>query len=133
MTRRAASAARHRHRDGSGQSGQAVIELVGFVFLVMIATVLCVQGLLAAQAASAAQEAARNGARAMSLGQDWRRVVDETLPDWAQLEDRKGRADDGAARVWVAVRVPIGMRSITSADITFERAAEMPVEEEPWR
>lgn len=116
------------------EAGQAVVELVGFVFLALLVTMLAVQAILALQAASAAQEAARNGARAMSLGQDWRRVVDETLPDWAQVDvvDPAGSNDD-TARVRVAVRVPIGLRSITNASVRFERTAQMPVQEEPWR
>ncbi|GAB2451675.1 hypothetical protein GCM10007967_02120 [Xylanimonas ulmi] len=118
---------RSRMRRRPGQAGQAVIELVGFVFLVVLATLLCVQGVFAAQAASAAQEAARNGARALSLGQDWRAVVDETLPDWARADVVEGGADRATARVRVAVRVPIGLRQITSGDLRFESSAQMPV------
>jgi hypothetical protein len=124
----------HRANDPSQQSGQAAIELVGFVFLVVVAAVLCVQAVFAVQAASAAQEAARNGARALSLGDpDWRGVVAQTLPDWADVEEvTASGSSDSTAQVRVAVRVPIGIRSITSAHFAFERTAQLPMMEDSW-
>ncbi|MER7796867.1 hypothetical protein [Microbacterium sp. NPDC096154] len=109
------------------EDGQGAIELVGYVLLVVLAAVLCVQGVYAAQAASATQEAARNGARALSLGEDWRGAVDRTLPDWVRATAVNGRTDGRLARVEVIATVPIGVADVGFTDLRFSRAAEFPV------
>lgn len=113
-------------RDRRGDAGQASLELVGFVAILVLVAVLCVQGLFVAQATSAAQQAARSGARAQALGNDVRTEVDRQLPDWLHLSSLSTSTPGDAYRVEVVVRVPIVVPGITSRHFTVTRDATMP-------
>ena len=111
------------------QRGQATVELVGLVFALLLVALLAIQGITVAQTASIAQEAARNGARALSLGQDWRAVVERTVPDGLDLQEARAAVDDGAARVRVRVSAPLGLAGMEIVDVALTRTAEFPVED----
>ncbi len=68
-----------------GDRGSVTIELVGLVTILVIVASLCVQGLYIAQVGSAAQQAARDGARAQALGRDAVRAARNGLPDWVTV------------------------------------------------
>ena len=107
--------------------GSMAIELVGFVPVLALLTLLLVQGFLAATAVSSAQQAARDGARAASLGRDVGTAVDAQLPSWVRLQNLYQDTCPGAGEcVAVEVRIPIGFPGITVRDVTVTRTAEFP-------
>jgi hypothetical protein len=106
------------------ERGQATVELVGLVVVVLTVGLLAVQGITVAQSASIAQEAARHGARALSQGHDWRAEVDRAVPDGIDVTRAEATLDDdGAARVRVTVSVPLGLAGAPVVDVTLEREA----------
>jgi hypothetical protein len=111
------------------ECGQASVELVGLVFAMLLVALLAIQGITVAQTASIAQEAARNGARALSLGQDWEAAVELTIPDGLSLQDMTPDVDDGTARVRVEVSAPLGLAGMEIVDVALTRTAAFPVED----
>lgn len=111
------------------ERGQATVELVGLVVAMLLVGLLAVQGITVAQTASIAQEAARNGARSLSLGQPWQDVVERAVPDGLDLRERTAAVDDGAARVRVTVSAPLGLAGIELVDVALTRTAAFPVED----
>lgn len=111
------------------EGGQATVELVGLVFAMLLVALLAVQGITVAQTASIAQEAARNGARSLSLGQSWEDVVRRAVPDGLDLRDVEAAVDDGTARVRVEVSAPLGLAGIEIVDVALTRTAAFPVED----
>jgi hypothetical protein len=111
------------------ERGQASVELVGIVFTIVVVALLSIQGITVAQTASIAQEAARNGARALSLGQDWQAVVERTVPEGLDLREAHPVVADGAARVRVTVAAPLGLAGMELVDVSLTRTAVFPVEE----
>lgn len=122
---RRAPAGRRHPADG----GQAAVELVGIVFVLVLVALLAIQGVTVAQTASITQEAARNGARALSQGHDWRSVVENQVPDGLDLRDVEAVAADGTARVQVTLSAPLGLGDVAVTEITLTRSAEFPVED----
>jgi hypothetical protein len=125
LRRRLAAAGRDR--------GSAAIELIGFAVMLTLAACLCVQGLYVSQIGAAAENAARDGARAASLGgnaSDVTSAVHRQLPSWAHVEALRAGPDAKAtcsgSCVQVELRVPIGLPGITSSSITVARTAELP-------
>lgn len=116
-----------QHR-GPHERGQAAVELVGIVFLTVLIALLAIQGITVAQAASITQEAARNGARALSKGQDWRAVVEEQLPDGLDLVVRRADLDEESAHVRVTVSAPLGLAGMDITDVVITRTADFPAE-----
>ncbi|PUB30160.1 TadE-like protein [Promicromonospora sp. AC04] len=117
---------RHREPD---ERGQAAVELVGVVFLTVLVALLAIQGITVAQAASITQEAARNGARALSQGQDWRAVVQRQVPDGLDLKVARADLDRHTAHVRVTVSAPLGLAGLDITDVTITRTADFPVEQ----
>jgi hypothetical protein len=111
------------------ERGQASVELVGVVLAIVLVALLAIQGITVAQTASIAQEAARNGARALSLGQDWDAVVRQTVPDGLDVGEPRGVVEDGGARVHATVTVPLGLAGAEIVDVSLTRTAVFPVEE----
>jgi len=105
--------------------GSMSVELIGFVPVLTLVTLLLVQGFLAAAAVTSAQQAARDGARAASLGRDVSLAVDDQIPSWVTLENLDRYACSGEC-VAVEVRIPIGIPGITVQDLTVTRTAEFP-------
>lgn len=108
-------------------SGQAAIELVGFVFMLLLVASLCVQGVFLTQSVSAAQQAARDGARGYVLGHgDVRREVERSLPDWAVIDDVNTTLPGGGVRVEVKLRVRLVVPGMTFDRFVVTRDAVMP-------
>lgn len=107
-------------------AGLTSIELVSYVFVLVLVTLVCVQGVFLAQTASAAQQAARDGARAASLGRDVDLEVRRVLPPWAVVESISLTTPSDAYRVAVQVRVPVLLRGVTSSSFVVSRDAVLP-------
>jgi hypothetical protein len=110
-----------------GQRGQATVELIGLVFALLLVALLVIQAITVAQTASIAQEAARHGARALSLGQDWNAAVERAVPDRLDLQETVAGVDDGTAHVRVAVSAPMSLAGLKFVDVTLTRTAAFPV------
>lgn len=120
---------RRREHGSACERGQASVELVGIVFTIVLVALLSIQGITVAQTASIAQEAARNGARALSLGQDWQAVVERAVPEELDLREVNPIVVDGAARVRVTVAAPLGLAGMELVDVSLTRTAVFPIED----
>ncbi|GAA2218354.1 hypothetical protein GCM10010413_04500 [Promicromonospora sukumoe] len=116
-----------RRHQAPAERGQATIELVGVVFAVVLVALLAIQGITVAQTASITQEAARNGARALSQGQDWEAVVRRQVPDGLELKELEPEIDRGSASVRVTVSAPLGLAGVEVTNISVTRTAAFPV------
>ncbi len=83
-------------------TGQATIEVVLILPLVLAVLVAAGEGLLVAWSAVEATDAARVGARAGLIGADAERSARAALPRWLRGDARVVVADDGRVRVTVA-------------------------------
>lgn len=118
--------ARRGATPGKDERGVLAIELIGFVAVTLMVLTLALQGVFFAQTYSAAQEAARNGARALSAQENYHRAATDSLPSWAQVVSITP-STGGEARVEVTVRVPLGLPGITSERVTVTRDAVFPM------
>jgi hypothetical protein len=111
------------------ERGQASVELVGVVLAIVLVALLAIQGITVAQTASIAQEAARNGARALSVGDaGWNAVVRRSVPDELELREPRAVVDEDGARVHVTVVVPLGLAGAEIVDVSLTRTAVFPVD-----
>jgi|SRR4051794_36789941 pilus assembly protein CpaE len=93
---------------GAGQRGQATVELVGVLPLVVVLGVALWQAAVAGQALWMAGAAARSAARAAALGEDPAPAARAVLPP--RLEDglRVRTAGDGGVRVTLRIPAVVG-------------------------
>jgi hypothetical protein len=118
-------------RQAGRERGALSVELVGIVPLLVLITLVVVQGMLAVTTVSAVQQAARDGARAQMTGQ--RAVADavhDQVPDWITVE-RISTGTDAVAGcpghcVSVEARIPIGIPSFSVDTVTVRRTADFP-------
>lgn len=117
-----------RGRRGARDAGQAVVELIGYVFAVTVVAVICVQGIVVVQGVSATQQAARDGARACGQGEaDWRSAAEKQLPGWASMQSATCTpALDGGVKATVTVQIPVKFGARTVAEVSVTRSAVMP-------
>ncbi|MFD1506524.1 pilus assembly protein [Georgenia yuyongxinii] len=120
-----------RLRQAGRERGALSVELVGVVPILVLITLVVVQGMLAVTTVSAVQQAARDGARAQMTGQrSVDQAVHDQVPDWITVE----RIDTGAAAVAdcaghcvsVEARIPIGIPSFSVDTVTVRRTADFP-------
>lgn len=114
-----------RRRWRAGERGQASVELLAMLPLLLIAALLVWQLLLAGYAVTSAENAARNASRAEALGDDGREVAEESL-SFGLDKGAKVEIDGDVASV--RVRVPIVAPGFSSRGLTVERDAELPGE-----
>ncbi|WP_418277921.1 TadE/TadG family type IV pilus assembly protein [Isoptericola jiangsuensis] len=114
-------------REDRREVGQAAIELAGAVFLLLLVTVLAIQGVLIAQGASVAQEAARNGARALSQERDWRQAARDSVPDGWDIARLDASTGGDRARVETVLSFPLGIAGIHITNMRITRDAEFPL------
>lgn len=119
MLRRLVKRIRRDGRDG----GQAVIELIAYVLAVTLVAVACVQGIYVVQGVSAAQQAARDAARASGKGQSCQAAIRAQLPSWARLQSSS--CTGGRASVTVQIPIKLGSRTVHTLSVT--QKAVMPV------
>ncbi|WP_179951094.1 TadE/TadG family type IV pilus assembly protein [Xylanimonas oleitrophica] len=105
------------------ERGSATLEILGLVPLVVVAAIALVQVCAFAYTVSGANQASRDGARALSTGSGYVQVaqaVDRSLP--GSLRASTVRVESGER---VVVRVPVPRVGPFPA-MTVERAATMP-------
>jgi Flp pilus assembly protein TadG len=107
------------------ERGSAAIELVGMVPILVLVTILCVEAFMLAASYAAAEKAARDGARAASLGRDGHRAAAASLPGWARASQISEFPCDGIC-YRVRVRVPLIVHGLTNDRVTVTRTASMP-------
>ena len=83
------------------ERGQATVELLAAIPLLMIAGAVALQLLLVGYALTLADGAAEAGALALAAGRSGKRAAEESLPEWAEQ-----RADVAVRGGEVTVRLP---------------------------
>jgi pilus assembly protein CpaE len=99
--------------------GQAAVELVGILPLLVLVGLLCWQAVIAGQAVWLSGAAARAAARASALDQDAQAAARRVLP--GALADGVSVEDAGAGDVRVRVEIPAVVGGIDLASVS-ERA-----------
>ncbi len=111
-------------------TGSMSVELVAIVPLLVMVTILCIEGFLAAAAGGAAQKAARDAARAEVLGRSGVAAAHASLPSWARdAHVSRGTAAKGTCGgicYRVEVEVPLVVPGLTMSAVTVSRTAELP-------
>lgn len=105
------------------ERGQASVELVGMLPLLLIAALLVWQLLLAGYAVTSAENAARNASRAEALGDDGREVGEDSL---SYGLDEGAEVQIEGDRATVRVRIPIVVPGLSTDGLSIERDAELP-------
>lgn len=90
-----------------GERGQATVELVALLPIVVVVAMLAVQLLLFVSTGNAVEAAARNGALGLRDGLDPRDVVVEALSDRDAAALRPGDVRVSGETVEVELRVPV--------------------------
>lgn len=107
------------------ERGSAAIELLGSLPYLVLAALLVWQMLLVGMTVTATQNAARNGSRAASMGEDPIAAARDSLPAW--LADRASATSPaGSNEVTVSVPVPIVVPGMSSEQFTVRRDAHLP-------
>ena len=101
------------------------IELAAFIPILVLVTIFLVQGFFAVSTVTSVSAAARDGARAAMLGRSPEHAARDALPKWVQLESVSDTCKDKHC-VKVTARVPIGIPSFTSKNVTVTRTADFP-------
>ncbi|MBF5080227.1 hypothetical protein F1641_00245 [Quadrisphaera sp. INWT6] len=108
-------------------AGSLAVELVAVVPVLLVVTLLCVQGFGAVSAVEATQRAARDAARAASLGEDPVAAARADLPLAGELRRVSTGGGCGDVCVRVDVEVPLGVPGfVTLVRLPVSRTAAMP-------
>jgi hypothetical protein len=119
---RAAQAARDRTRAVPPQCGQASVELVSLVPLVLAVGLVAGQLLAVGYSSVLAGNAAEAGALALAGGGDARAAVKEALPGWSRT-----RVSVRGGEVRVELRPPTLLRALSGElEVSAEAAVEAP-------
>ncbi|MGH2953091.1 MAG: hypothetical protein ACRDK9_03585 [Solirubrobacterales bacterium] len=94
------------------ERGQASVELVAGVALLVLAGLACLQLLVAGYSLSLVDGAAEAGALALAAGREPKAAVDEALPGWAR-DGAEVEVDGG--RVALRLRPPAALPAIAQA------------------
>ncbi|HEY5142568.1 MAG TPA: hypothetical protein VII98_03620 [Solirubrobacteraceae bacterium] len=95
-------------RAGTGEAGQASVELVALLPLIAALALAAWQGVVAGQEHALAASAARAGARAGLVGRDPRRAARTALPGGLGEAARVTRRADGRIEVLLPIRAVVG-------------------------
>src|SRR4051812_15868029 len=107
----------HRPLPGRGEQGQAAVELVALLPLVVAGLLACWQVVLVGHTLWSAHAAARAAARADAVGSDGLAAARAALP--ASLDGRVHvRPADGDGRVPVSVRIPSVLPGVELGTLT---------------
>jgi hypothetical protein len=124
-----------RLRRLGGESGQSSLEFAALLPYLLLAAAFAWQVLLLAASVNAAENAARTGSRAATLGRDGAEVALEALPTWLQDDSEAevgpdpGCDDDprgGGTRVVVCTTVPLLWPGLGLPGFSFTRTAVLP-------
>lgn len=108
--------------------GVVSIEFVTLVPTLVAVGALVWQILLAGAAATAVENAARDGSRVAGRGADPAAVeaqVESSLPGWLSFDDVQV-ARPGGTEVVVTVPIPVMIPGVSNSSLTITRRAEMP-------
>lgn len=103
-----------------GERGAVSIELVGFLPIFLLAIAIIAQSVAVVAAIDATNQAARDAARAQSLGQSASAAARDALPGWVQLNNvSHGSCADVCIQVEAGVPVGWpGFMTITHVPVT---------------
>lgn len=107
----------------TGDSGQASVELVGFLPLMLLVVTLVFQVLYIAASVSSAENAARSAARASTLGSDPHAAAHDSVSGWLRSGVHTHRRP---GRYEVEIEIPIIFPGLSSALFTVTRDASFP-------
>lgn len=111
---------RRRHERRRNDRGAVSIDLVGLLPIFLLAIAIVVQSVAVVSAIDATNQAARDAARAQSLGQSAHSAARDALPDWVRLNHvAHGACADACLEVEAGV--PIGwpgFMTITHVPVT---------------
>jgi hypothetical protein len=93
-----------------GERGQASVELLGAIPVVLVLGLVIMQALAVGYAAVVAGSAAEAGALALAADRDPRAAARQSLPGWSRA---RARVTSGADRVRVRLRPPSPLRSLS--------------------
>lgn len=114
-----------RRRD---ERGSLAVELVAVVPVLLLVTLLLVQGFGAVSALESTQRAARDAARAAALGEDPRRAALADLPGTVELRELSTTGPCGDVCARVVVEVPLGIPGVVEVTrVRITRTAGMPL------
>ena len=113
-----------------GESGQASIEFVAGVPVLLIAGAISLQLLLAGYTQSLADGASQAGAAAAAMGSDPREATLKALPEWARGRSRVRAGSEG--RVMVRIATPAAVPAV-SRMLTVESSAWAKPDPRPGR
>lgn len=119
--RRARNRGRSRFLSRGPEAGVASIEIVALTPLLVLVTIMTLQGGAAVWTVTATDNAARQAARAEALGQDPRQAAEAALPSGLVLERISHFGPDHG--IVVVVRIP---RVSPLPQMTVTRSAELP-------
>lgn len=115
-----------RRRSGTGKDGGSVaIELVAVIPILVLVTIVLVQGWIMMSAVESTTRAARDGARAEARGDDGDAAARAGLPSWVDVRSvTSGACESDATCSRVEVRIPYGVPGILRAgSVTVVRTA----------
>jgi hypothetical protein len=108
----------------SSERGQASVELLGGLPVLLLAGVVAFQLLAVGYASVIAGSAAEAGALAMAAGSDPKAGVRESLPGWSRAD---ARVEASHGRVRVSLRPPSFLRVLRrELEVTAEAAVNAP-------
>ena len=106
------------------QRGQAMVEVLGAVPVVLVVGLVLLQALAVGYAAVVAGTAAHAGALALAAGADARAGARESLPGWTRA---RARVDVAGGQVRVRLRPPSPLRALAGAlEVESEAGVERP-------
>lgn len=123
-TRRCGAARRGRAPRLSSERGQAAVELLGVLPVLLVLGLLALQLLAVGYASVLAGNAAEAGALAVVTGADPRSSTRAALPGWSRA---RARVEVGGARVSVRLRPPSPLRKLArKLEVRAEAAVASP-------
>ena len=106
-------------------AGQATVELVTMIPYLFLVALLVWEILLLTFVATSAENAARNGSRAETIGDDGGEVAVESLTSWLQDDTE---VSVSGTRVTVSVEAPVIIPGLSTDSFLITRSAELPSE-----
>lgn len=111
------------------EEGALSAEYIAVVPILLLLALFGWWALMLASAGNAATTAARNGARAHTMGQDCRDAVERSLPGWVDTDEHLDIHGECDEHVELSVTVP-NILPVPWDPVTFRRVAHLPAMED---